>query len=86
MRDIIIFSAFVKTTLNEIAKQAYLLGTGLQNAAPEKQLGVPNKSVLYLLNIFKTITQIATECGQLKANSPDESNHQDDTHPSPRNK
>ncbi|MCD6040132.1 MAG: hypothetical protein K0S27_1532 [Gammaproteobacteria bacterium] len=54
--------------MHQIAKQAYVLATGLQNAAPP---GTPLQSVQYLL---ETAAQLEKTCGEieelLKTSSP----------------
>ena len=57
-----------KNVLQEIAKHALALATGLQNAAPPLETG-PNKSVQYLLEISeyleKTSQTIDAPSGEL---------------------
>jgi hypothetical protein len=47
-----------KSTLHEIANNAYGLAMGLQNAAPS-QLGGPSKSVQYLLETSLQINKMS---------------------------
>jgi hypothetical protein len=61
--------AATKTVLNDIAKHANTLATGLQNAAPPMG-GGPNKSVLYLTEIAKELTDMSR--------SMDEAPHEED--------
>jgi hypothetical protein len=47
-----------KTVLRDISKQAHLLATGLQNAAPPRE-GGPGNTVLYLTEIAKALDEKA---------------------------
>lgn len=69
MSEIAVLAASAKTTLNEIAKQAMALGTGLQNAAPGEKSGSPNNSVQYLLTTSEALAKIAAECDSFLAAS-----------------
>lgn len=62
MSDLTILAATIKASLQEVAKQAAGLGTGLQNAAPGDKAGKPNNSVEYLLTISDTLEKFATQC------------------------
>lgn len=71
--------AVVKTSLEEIAKQAAALGAGLQNVAPgvgTPNFGAPNNSISYLLAIADLLFKISSLCvydhhnNQQASNSP----------------
>ena len=57
MSNLALIGATVKAGLEEIAKQADALATGLQNAAPGDKKMVPNPSVQYLFDIADAIKQ-----------------------------
>lgn len=63
MSEIAVQAASAKTTLQEIARQAQGLATGLQNAAPGDK-SAPNPSVQYLLAISEALSKAAHECDQ----------------------
>ena len=65
MTDIAIVVAAAKASLNEIAKQANALGTGLQNAAPGDRMGASNPSIQYLLTTAENLRAIAEKCEKL---------------------
>ena len=65
MSDIEIVASQVKMTLAEIAKQANVLGVGLQNAAPGDKLGAPNNSVQYLLDVSTKLNKKSEECAKI---------------------
>lgn len=69
MSEAAILAASVRAALTEVAKQAEALATGLQNAAPAEKTGVPNNSVLYLLNIAETINNIVIDCEKIQSTS-----------------
>lgn len=62
MSDLSILAAMAKATLQEVAKQASGLGTGLQNAAPGDKTNTPNNSVEYLLAISDALEKSARKC------------------------
>ncbi|OGT63267.1 MAG: hypothetical protein A3E85_06155 [Gammaproteobacteria bacterium RIFCSPHIGHO2_12_FULL_45_12] len=62
MSDASILTAQIKTSLLDIARQASLLGDGLQNAAPGEKAVSPNASVQYLLTIAEELTRMAEAC------------------------
>ena len=68
MSDMDVLTATVKSTLQEIGKQASALGTGLQNAAPSDKAEKPNNSVQYLLGISDVLVKVADECDELSSN------------------
>lgn len=70
MSDFAVIAASMQSSLQEIAKQAESLGTGLQNAAPSVRFGASNSSVQYLLSIAEELNKIAESCGQLLENLP----------------
>lgn len=59
MSDSALLANNVKATLHELAKQAFMLATGLQNAAPEKSSS--NQSISYLFAVSKYLYQQAAE-------------------------
>ena len=65
MSDIAIITASAKTTIQEVAKQASALGTGLLNAAPGDISGTPNNSIQYLLAISDELGKIVEQCDKL---------------------
>jgi hypothetical protein len=65
MVEIISLIVSVRGSLQEIAKQALALGSGLQNAAPGDKSGIPSKSVLYLLDTAEQLSAIVKECEAL---------------------
>lgn len=65
MTDTTILAASIKVTLDEIAKQAQGLGTGLLNAAPGDKSGAPNNSIQYLLDIAESISKTAEDCEKI---------------------
>lgn len=62
MSDAVIITTMTVTALQEVAKQASALGTGLLNAAPGDKSGQPNASVLYLLETSELLNKLADEC------------------------
>lgn len=62
MNDTALVASVVKTTLQDIARQANALGTGLQNAALGDKSGTPNNSVQYLLDIASDLSSWAEKC------------------------
>ena len=62
MSDLAVLAATIKAALQEVAKQAAGLRTGLQNAAPGDKAGKPNNSVEYLLNISDALEKAAKQC------------------------
>ena len=65
MIDIIQIATQAKVTLSEIANHAFLLGTGLQNAAPGDKSGKGNDSINYLLSIAELLRQLTIELNQI---------------------
>lgn len=66
MTDVALIAATVKTTLQEVAKQAEGLATGLQNAAPGSAALTPNKSVQYLFSTSEQLAKLAEQCDKLR--------------------
>lgn len=64
LTDIAIVAAATKASLNEIAKQAYTLGIGLQDAAPGDRVGASNPSIQYLLAVADSLRAIAEKSNQ----------------------
>ena len=59
----------VKNRIHELASQIYVLGTGLQNAAPP---GSPGKSVMYLLETSAQLEQTSINIEVLLPNNSSE--------------
>jgi hypothetical protein len=62
MSEIAVIAATAKVSLQEIAKQAKALATGLQNAAPGDKVSNPNNSILYLFDTAENLSKLAEEC------------------------
>lgn len=69
MSDLTVITATTKMTLEEIAKQATALATGLQNVAPGDKLTSPNNSVSYLFAVAEELSKLAAECENLLSTS-----------------
>ena len=65
MADIAATVTFARATLLQIAKQASVLGNGLQNIAPNAKAGEDNPSVQYLLSTSENILKLAEQCEKL---------------------
>jgi hypothetical protein len=62
MSDNTYLATMVQSALQDIAKQALTLGTGLQNAAPGDKVKQPNMVISYLLETADNLNQLAKEC------------------------
>lgn len=60
----------VKSKMHELASQAYILATGLQNVAPP---GPPGKSVQYLLDTAEHLENVSKTIDRLLAPGSTES-------------
>jgi hypothetical protein len=60
-----------KTVLRDIAKHAHGLATGLQNAAPPSA-GGPGKTVLYLSEVAKFLTEKSRSFDEPSSNDDEE--------------
>lgn len=65
MTDITIILASTESSLLDVSRQAQTLAAGLQNAAPGNTSNVPNKSVLYLLEVSDHLVEDASKCKKL---------------------
>ncbi|OGT37372.1 MAG: hypothetical protein A3F12_06335 [Gammaproteobacteria bacterium RIFCSPHIGHO2_12_FULL_38_14] len=70
MTDLQQFIQFVAAILQEIAKQAELLGAGLQNAAPSGSKVDTSSAILYLFAIASYLKQQAEICERLVVETP----------------
>lgn len=65
MSEVAVLASSVKTRIQEIAKQAMALASGLQNAAPGEK-DIPNASIQYLLAIADALNEIAEQLETLE--------------------
>lgn len=65
MTDITAVIVALEASLLDVARQAQVLATGLQNAAPGDKENAPNKSVLYLFEAAEKLNDIAAKAKKL---------------------
>lgn len=65
MSEVAVLASSVKTRIQEIAKQAMALASGLQNAAPGEK-DIPNASIQYLLAVSDALNEISEQLEMLE--------------------